>query len=360
MKIENLKNIVDIDGSYGSGGGQILRTSLALSLLTKRPFKLRHIRVKRKNPGLAAQHLACVNVAKELSEAYEQGATIGSRELLFVPKHGIEKKSVSVDIGTAGSIPLVLQMLMPSLIEIKNFSAQIIGGTDVANAPSADYLQYVLLPLLKKFGYNANIKIERRGFYPKGGGRIIFEKFDNVEMPQDFSGFNEKGKLLKIRGKAIATEILKERKVVERMHTFVLQWLKTTIFDNLEVDLEKEYCQAYSDGAVLTLWLETAKSVIGASNVGERQKPSEVLARETAQMLQEEVKGAIDRHAGDQLLPFLAYLANKYKKKLSLKTSLITDHIRTNAYVITKFLPVDIMINEAEAIIEISPLSQSI
>jgi len=354
MKLEDLKGIVDIDGAYGSGGGQILRTSLALSLLTGRPFRLKNIRAKRRNPGLAAQHLACVNVAKELSDAYVQGNEIGSRDVLFVPKKFLTKE-LKVDIGTAGSTVLVLQMLMPSLIEVESFRAEITGGTDVANAPSADYLSNVLLLLLKKVGYNAKIEVLRRGFYPKGGGTILFEKLKNFDL-ENFEGFNERGKLERINGIVVASKSLEARHVAEKIITFSLQWLKTTSLADLPVEIKKEYCDSLSDGVVFTLWIETEKSLLGVSSVGEKTKPSEVLARETVFALENEISGAIDRHAADQVLPFLGYIAAKYSKQLSLKTSAITDHTKTNAFVIEKFLPVKFEIDERTATIKVSKI----
>jgi RNA 3'-phosphate cyclase len=353
MRLEDLKGIVDIDGAYGSGGGQILRTSLALSLLTRRPFRLTNIRLKRKNPGLAAQHLACVNVAQELSEAYVRGNEIGSKEVLFMPKK-FSAKELKVDIGTAGSTVLVLQMLMPCLIEVESFKAEITGGTDVANAPSVDYLRYVLLPLLEKIGYKAKVEVVRRGFYPKGGGVIVFEKLSG-KLNENFEGFAERGKLQRIKGMAVASKGLEVRKVADKIASFTLQWLKSTSLAYLEADIKKEYCEAFGDGAVLTLWLETEKSVLGASVVGERQKPSEVVAREAVFELESEISGAIDKHAADQVLPFLAYLAIKQNRTLSLKTSSISDHAKTNAFVIEKFLPVKFEIDEDKALIKVKP-----
>ena len=350
MKIENLKNIIDIDGGYGSGGGQILRTALALSLLTQKPFKLRNIRAKRSNPGLRPQHLACVNVARQLSNAYLQNAFIGSKEILFVPRE-LNVREIKIDIGTAGSISLVLQTIMPALLEANLFKAEIIGGTDVAHAPPIDYIKHVLLPLLNKIGYEAEINIERRGFYPKGGGKVIFKFSASKLKPYNFI---EKGKLIAIKGNAVATETLKQAKVADKLCNFAKQWLKANeIFRELPIDINKEYVDAYSDGAVLCLWLETEKSVIGSSSLGERGKPSEVVARESAIALANEISGVVDSHASDQLLPFLAYIAFKYKTKLELKTSCITDHAKTNAWVIEKFLPVKFEIDEKKASVKV-------
>lgn len=337
-----MKEII-IDGDYGSGGGQILRTSLALSLLTQKPFILKNIRAKRPNPGLAAQHLACVKAAKILGNAIVENDYIGSKEISFKPR-GIEFKDLEIDIGTAGSISLVLQTIMPCLIKAKKFKARIIGGTDVAFAPPIDYTKHVFLELLKKIGYEAEIEIIKRGFYPKGNGIV---NFNLVNVKLKSYNFNEKGKFICIKGNAVASENLKEKKVVEKLINFSKQWIKANlIFKNLPIEIKGIYTNTESDGVVLCLWLETEKSIIGASAMGELKKPSEVVAKEAALKLSDEVRGAVDSHASDQLLPFLAYIATKYQKELIVKSSFISEHTKTNAWVIEKFLPVKFEIKE--------------
>ncbi|MEM2768784.1 MAG: RNA 3'-terminal phosphate cyclase [Candidatus Pacearchaeota archaeon] len=343
-------NEIIIDGSYGSGGGQILRTSLALSLLTQRPFILKNIRANRPNPGLAAQHLACIKIAKILGNADVKNDYIGSKEIYFAPKN-LEFKDINIDIGTAGSISLVLQTIMPCLIKAEKFKARIIGGTDVSFAPPIDYTKYVFLELLKKIGYEAKIEIIRRGFYPKGKGIVDFN-FLNVKLKHN--NFNEKGKIKCIKGNAVASEKLKQKKVVEKLINFSEEEIKKEpIFNNIPLNLNGEYVNTESDGAVLCLWLEAEKSIIGVSALGELRKSSEIIAKEVIEKLKNEFNGVIDSHAADQILPFLAYITTKFKKETILKTSFITEHAITNAWVIEKFLPVSFDINHKEGIIKI-------
>jgi RNA 3'-terminal phosphate cyclase (ATP) len=343
-------DVVEIDGSYGSGGGQILRTSLALSILTKRSFRIKNIRARRQNPGLRAQHLACVNFAKEFANAHVENAFIGSKEILFQPKE-LNFDIKKINIGTAGSIGLVLQTLMLILIEKENFNVEIIGGTDVKGAPPIDYIKFVLLKLLEKINYKANIEVIRRGFYPKGGGIVNFKLFSSYLRPYSFV---EKGKIQSINGKIVASKSLEKRKVVERIEKVALELLKEK-FKGIPLKIDKEYVDSFSDGAVFCLWLNRENSVVGASSLGEIKKSSEDLAKEAVENLQKEARGVVDSHAADQLLPFLSYIVFKEKKGLKIKTSVITDHTQTNAFVIEKFLPVKFEINEKLATINILP-----
>ena len=161
--------MLEIDGSYGEGGGQILRTSIALSAVTGRPVYIKNIRAKRPNPGLAAQHLESVRCIALLTDADISGLKLGSTELTFYPKE-VKSGEYHIDIGTAGSITLFLQCLMPMAMRIKDaISINIRGGTDVAWSPPIDYLRYVMLPTIAKMGYDAHIDLIGRGYYPRGG-----------------------------------------------------------------------------------------------------------------------------------------------------------------------------------------------
>lgn len=334
-------NTVEIDGSYGSGGGQIIRTALSMSSLTGKAFYIKNIRAKRQNPGLAAQHLACVNAIAKLCNAEVKGNFLGSRELFFKPQK-IETKKLKIDVGTAGSISLVLQALMPILTITKtSFSASLRGGTDVKMAPSIDYINEVLLKLLLKLNYKASLQIIRRGFFPKGNGEVNFNK-----EPTELRSFNfiNPGKFLKIEGISVASLHLKKAKVAERQSSEAKKMLENLNL-NLPIEIKTYYAQSDSPGSVITLWIETENSVLGACAVGEKNKSSEEVAAEAVKNLAKEIKqkACVDVHASDQLLPYLALT------KSSLKTSTISDHAKTNCFVIEKFLPVKFEINEEKA-----------
>jgi len=327
--------MIEIDGSYGSGGGQIIRTALALSAITGKAFRITNIRAKRKNPGLAHQHLCAVNAVAQLCNAKVHGNFLGSKELQFEPGK-IETKKLKINIGTAGSISLVLQALMPALTTITEpTEVEIVGGTDVEMAPSIDYLRNVLLKLLEKINYKAELKILRRGFFPKGNGKIIFM---TEPMKLKRYDFKQRGELLQIKGISVASTDLKKAKVAERQANEAKKLLQLKV----PIEIEEKYVEASSAGSVITLWSEFENSILGSCTVGKRSKPSEKVAAEAANSLLQELKSnaVVDFHAADQLLPYFA-LVGGY-----LKTSKISEHAKTNAFVIEKFLPVSFEINE--------------
>jgi len=164
--------LVEIDGSMGEGGGQILRTALALSAITGKPMRVYNIRARRDNPGLRPQHLTAVKAIAQICNARVKGAEVGSMTLEFYPS-AIKGGSYTFDVGTAGSVPLVLQALLPVLaFADKPVTVKIRGGTDVPMAPTIDYVREVLARLTETLGYSFTIKVERRGHYPKGGGMV--------------------------------------------------------------------------------------------------------------------------------------------------------------------------------------------
>src|SRR4051794_18716560 len=162
----------EIDGSYGEGGGQLLRTSVALAAVTGQPVRLYNIRARRSNPGLAPQHLAAVKAVAALSSAEVDGLAVQSREIFFRPGP-LQGGRFDFPVGTAGSITLVLQAVLPVAIACMEPSRiTISGGTDVRAAPPLDYFRHVLLPLLSHIGVTAKIEVQSRGYYPRAGGKI--------------------------------------------------------------------------------------------------------------------------------------------------------------------------------------------
>ncbi len=164
--------MITIDGSQGEGGGQILRTALALSMVTRQPFRIEHIRANRPKPGLMRQHLTCIEAACAVCDGHADGDELGSRELVFTPGT-VKGGSYSFAIGTAGSTTLVLQTVLPALMTASSASALSIGGgTHNMHAPSVHFLQRAFLPLIGRMGPPVDVRLERHGFYPAGGGRI--------------------------------------------------------------------------------------------------------------------------------------------------------------------------------------------
>jgi len=164
--------VIEIDGSRGEGGGQILRTSLALSMITRRPMRMRRIRARRKKPGLQRQHLACVEAAAQLCNAQVRGAEISSQELEFTPGEGCAEQ-LTIDIGTAGSTTLVVQtILVPAIALGHPLNATVIGGTHNPMAPPFEFLDRVFLPHLRAMGAHVTLTLDKHGVFPAGGGRV--------------------------------------------------------------------------------------------------------------------------------------------------------------------------------------------
>lgn len=200
----NVGDVIKIDGSYGEGGGQILRTALALSMITGRPVEFYNLRVKRPNPGLQPQHLTAIHAAATVSNARVEGAMIGSTELRFEPNE-VVGGAFLFDIedfsgqGSAGAVALVAQtILLPLALKGQSAKITLIGGTHVGWSPGTDYLEYVYLPALHQFGVEARIETLEAGFYPRGGGRAVLY-VEPAQLPLKPIDWRERGKLKRVR-----------------------------------------------------------------------------------------------------------------------------------------------------------------
>lgn len=309
--------MIEIDGSLGEGGGQILRTSIALSALTGKDLRISNIRAKRKNPGLNYQHLASIRAVAELSGADTKSASIGSKELIFRPGE-LKAGKVSIDIGTAGSISLVLQPLMVACAGCESeVILEITGGTNVSWSPPIDYLQHVTLPILSGFGYRGSAEVLKRGFYPKGGGKVRA-----VIEPHSLSRMEllERGDLKGIGGVSISANL--PPTVSARMTSASSQLL----LPKAAPKTRNENTLSASPGAALVLWAEYENTVLGADSLGERGKPAELVGKEGAQALLGEMErnACVDSHTCDQLIPYLALAGGK------VKVGELTSHAKTN------------------------------
>ena len=213
--------MIQINGDYNEGGGQILRTALSLSAVTGKSFKVTKIRAKRKKPGLKEQHLQAVNSVAMLCNA-KHNAKLFSQELKFEPGKLIHKKTLNVKVRTAGATALIISTVLPIAYRIEKSLTLTIdgGGTWNIFAPSVLYLQEVLLPLLKKAGVNAKINIKKDGFYPKGGAQVelSIEPW-RIQKKLDLTKYDVK----KAKIFSIATAHLKSREVAERQSYTVLK-----------------------------------------------------------------------------------------------------------------------------------------
>jgi RNA 3'-phosphate cyclase len=325
------RKLIDIDGSYGEGGGQILRTALALSAVLKKPFTIHHIRSKRKNPGLQAQHLEAVKALARITEADTEGVQFGSQKISFSPRN-ILPGDYQFEVRTAGSISLLLQAIfLPLCLAPGTSRLVLVGGTHVPWSPSYHYLSEVLLSTLKLIGISVIATIEKWGFYPRGGGRIQMEIHPIGELKP--SHLVNRGSLRKICGLSATSNLPKH--VAERQKENALK----RIHEDLEIDTDIKLCYhvpSNGPGSFLFLLAEYEKTVAGFSSLGSRGKPAEKVADEAVNALKDfnRSEGCIDPHLADQLIPFLALA----KGNSSFTTTQMTDHLLTNIWVVERFL----------------------
>ena len=325
--------MIEIDGSKGEGGGAVVRVAIALSAVTGKEIRINNIRAKRSSPGLRAQHLMGIRAVAELCNAEVEGDEIHSKEIEFKPSE-IQARKINVDVGTAGSITLVLQALMvPAIFAEDRVKVKITGGTDVKWSPPIDYLRYVTLPLLQKFGYDGKVEVERRGYYPKGGGKVVAE-FGPSELAE--INLTERGKILSAEGISHAHQNLEKARVARRQtrsaRPLIYKRLANEGVDS-DIIMKQEYCESPSYGSGLILWVRTENSVIGSDSLGEKGRTAERVGQDAVGGLLKELDSgaALDRWMGDQVVPYLALAGG------SVRVSEITEHARTNVMLANKF-----------------------
>ena len=323
--------MLDIDGAHGEGGGQLLRTAVALSAVTGRALRMRDIRARRKKPGLAAQHLTAVRAVGALCDARIEGLALGARELSFVPgaPRGGEFR---FDVGTAGSVTLVLQALVPAMIAGGAACRVLVtGGTDVRAAPPLDYFRAVLLGLLGRMGARLRLAAHRRGYFPGGGGEVELTVEPGARLRP--LAAESPGRLLELRGAAHVGNL--PAHIAARMREAALQALGERAAIDVAVLGEDG---AQGRGGAVVAWAETEASVLGAGEVAERGVPAETLgARVGAGLRADLAAGAsLDVHAADQLLVYLALAGGR--SVFTART--LSSHARTAIWLIEQFLPV--------------------
>jgi RNA 3'-terminal phosphate cyclase (ATP) len=334
MGIEE-KRLIEIDGSYGEGGGQILRTALAFSAIYKRSLTVHRIRAKRKNPGLGHQHLMAVKALAQISGAKVEGGAIGSETLRFIPNE-ICPGDYKFQIGTAGSVTLLLQaLLLPLSLSQKNSQLTLVGGTHVPWSPPFHYLSEVLFPTLHSMGISVEARIERWGWYPKGSGILEVEIQSSPNLKP--ISLLDRGPLKKIRGLSASSCLPKH--VGERQRDEALRRIEKEMKIDAEITVLSD-APANGPGSFVFLVAESEKAIAGFSSLGKRGKPAEEVAREAVDSLKEYVQsdGCIDPHLADQLIPFLVLA----KGNSSFTTLRITEHLLTNLWVVQHFSDVRI------------------
>ncbi len=321
--------MIEVDGSLGEGGGQILRTAVALASVLGREVRIFNIRAGRTQPGIKAQHLTGIGAAAEICGAGMKGAEEGSKELVYRP--GTLKSGwFSFDVGTAGSVTLVLQTLMPLMAFAPGkVGLEIAGGTDVKWSPPVDYLGLVALPVLRKVGVQGALEIIKRGYYPRGGGRIRF----TMEPSNLFKSLIalKPGGIVETGGVSHAVGL--PRHVAERQADSARKVIREGSLPDPKLDIYASQVQGqFGPGSGIVLYARSrSEAVFGADSLGERGKPAETVGSEAGERLVEETgSGAfLDRHMGDMIVPYIA-LAHGVSE---VSVSQVTQHTLTNVKV---------------------------
>ncbi|MBD0326773.1 MAG: RNA 3'-terminal phosphate cyclase [Pyrinomonadaceae bacterium] len=327
--------MLTIDGSFGEGGGQIIRSSLALSLITGKPFRIYNVRARRDKPGLQRQHLTAVSSCAEIGRAKVDGAKVGAQEFTFVPGQVVPGEYV-FDIGTAGSTTLVLQAVLPPLmIAAAPSLLKLEGGTHNVHAPPFEFLQKTFLPLINRIGPQVNIELERYGFYPPGGGKFSVY----IEPAAELRPLNltARGEILARRARALVVNL--PPSIGERELAVIRERLDWSD-DELRVETSQN---AYSPGNVLTIEIESEQLTEVITGMGERGVRAETVAERAAAEAQRYLAtdAPVGEHLADQLLIPLALAGGG-----SYLTSPLSLHTTTNIEIVKKFLPVEIAVDE--------------
>jgi RNA 3'-terminal phosphate cyclase (ATP) len=334
--------MIEIDGSQGEGGGQILRSSLSLAICTQQPFRIVNIRANRDRPGLMRQHLTAVKAAAEICNADVTGADIGSRELTFRPGK-LVGANYSFAIGTAGSSTLVLQTVLPPLLTAQEPSTvRISGGTHNRGSPPFDFLQRAFLPLLARMGAQVELELRRYGFYPRGGGEIVAAIKPSAGLSE--LTLNERGARVRAYAEAYVAALpinigQRELEVIGKG----LNWSQDQLFlRGLSNDM--------GPGNAVTITIEHEHVTEVFTGFGERGVRSETVAGAAVQEARDYISthAAVGEHLADQLL-----LPMALGQGGSFTARVATEHLRSNALIIERFTTKRVAISESAERVEV-------
>ncbi len=336
--------VVEIDGSFMEGGGQIVRSSIALSCLTGKGVRIKNIRKGRKIPGLKMQHYKSIKFLEDVCDAKTEGVKVGSEEIVFIPGRFSVKDKYDIDLETAGSITLFLQAVMPVFMKLnKEVELRIKGGSDVKWSPSSDHYRYVFIENLRKLGYLSEYNVLRRGFYPKGRGEVYF-KFNGFNISDfDFDILMEKRKVKDVEVKVVISKSLEGKGIFERIKKGFLDEVRGV---KEEVKFSVEYVESLSEGVVANLIVKTEKWNYGRDVLGERGLRAEVIGKRLGKSLKDYLTSdyVLDEFTTDQILVYLAYIKwlKKDKRKVLLRAEKVSTHTLTNIEIIRKFVEFEV------------------
>ena len=374
--------MIYIDGSYGEGGGQILRSSLSLAAITGKPINIYNIRAGRKKPGLAAQHLTSVRAAAAICNAEVRGDALGSMVLEFVPGSAVQAGSYTFDVsearegGSDGAVGLVLQtVLLPLVLAIEcrnitgecrnvigecrdvigecrdvtcNVSTVVLrGGTHVSHSPSITYIEKVYLPMLRRMGVEAEVKLNGWGWYPQGGGEVELLVKSNTSSLGGIT-LMERGELQQVQGLAVVTELPSH--IPQRMVNRADKVLREAGF---KASIKPLRAKGVAPGAGLFITAEYENSLAGFGGLGRlglrAEKVADMACEEFLQFHQS--NAPVDEHLADQLL-----LATALASEVSeYKVAKVSQHLMTNVWAIEQFGLARVMVDEGEKVVKVEP-----
>ena len=341
--------MIEIDGSQKSGSGTILRLSIALAAILGQPLHIYNIRQNRPQPGLRPQHLEAILTAARLCDAELKGAELNSRELWFKPKK-VKGGKVEAEIGTAGSIPMLLMTVLPICIFAENTVHLHVskGGTDVQNSPTINYVRFVLLPMLKHMGLNTALAVQKYGYYPRGMGEVAISTEPCKSLkPLRLENF---GKMQAVKGVSVCT-FLADRRVAERQAKAANDYLKEKGCA-ADIHIINDESNPLQKGSSLVLWAETdTGAILGADAIGELRKSSETVGMEAAEKLYAEIstKPTVDVHLADMLIPYVA-LAEGSSMYF---TRTISEHLETNIWLAEKITNMKFNVEKADGLYKV-------
>jgi RNA 3'-terminal phosphate cyclase (ATP)/RNA 3'-terminal phosphate cyclase (GTP) len=333
------KEFLEIDGSFGEGGGSILRISAGFSILFKTPIKVKNIRANRSKSGLRLQHLLGLKTLANLTNSKLSESEVGSTKITLVPnKNKNFKRKKEVKVGTAASVGLLLQPIQIACMDLPQRDRINIfidgGGTFGKWAPSINYLKNVTYKIFELSGYEISVDINKHGFYPKGGSQTEC----TITAPKkELNPLNltSLGEIKKIKGEIICTNTLKKPQVAERIKESAEKSLSNKI--NLPIDIEYRYVYSLSTGVGLSLWAKSENNAIISTGtvLGERGVSSEEVGHKAAKKLLTYIERDIpvDNYLSDQLIPLMAYIDSPSK----IRVMEVTSHAKTNLELIKKF-----------------------
>ncbi|MDY6988860.1 MAG: RNA 3'-terminal phosphate cyclase [Thermodesulfobacteriota bacterium] len=329
---------LEVDGRFGEGGGQVLRTALALAAILQAPVRISNIRAGRSKQGLRPQHLMAVKALALLASAHVEGAELGSTGLYFEPGR-LKGGTYSFPVGTAGSTSLVLQAILPALF-FANVQSQVTvtGGTHVPWSPCFHYLERVFAPALREMGGALSLEIGSWGWYPKGGGELVaavspVARFHGVERSQ-------RGRLEETRLLSAVSNL--PVRIAERQRDQALRRLEAEGHSGAMVELD--HGPSRGAGTLVFIGARFERGMAGFSSLGKRGKRAEKVADEACSAFAEfmDSGGAVDNYLADQLVLYMALAHGRS----SFVVGRVTRHLLTNIGVIEQFLPVKFQVEK--------------